>query len=188
MGNSRFREKDVSPFTSSQWYTESWPLNSTVLTDVSAATALSRANDGPVATSWVASHKLIINPDAADAGRFANLLQTGHRDDVELRLDQIRLLARAGDGERARLAARGFLDENPGHSRGLGIGTRLLENLFDHGRELGFERVRLDVASTNPSARRLYERIGFVPVRTSEHRLLAKRLGFSASTEMLFDL
>lgn len=47
-------------------------------------------------------------------------------------------------------------------SRGGGIGTAVLEDLIAHGREAG-KPVALTVFKTNP-ARRLYARLGFIPV------------------------
>ena len=73
-------------------------------------------------------------------------------------------------------------------AHGRGVGTRLLGRLFEHASELGCERVRLDVIDVNPGARRLYERLGFVAVRTSEHRWLERRFGFAATTEMQREL
>ena len=49
-------------------------------------------------------------------------------------------------------------------ARGRGIGTRLLAAVCDHARDLGKTGVRLDVVDTNPRARVLYEREGFIAV------------------------
>lgn len=72
--------------------------------------------------------------------------------------------------------------------RGLGIGTRLIDRLKNHAREGGFRSIRLDVIDTNPAARRLYERHGFVAGRTERFDELRWLLGFSASTTMVFDM
>ena len=69
-------------------------------------------------------------------------------------------------------------------ARGQGLGTRLLRALCDHGRELGLARVRLDVIDTNPGARRLYEREGFVAGETVRVGWMRDIFGFSASTTM----
>lgn len=45
--------------------------------------------------------------------------------------------------------------------RGKGIGTTLVRRFLDDGRALGRDTAELDVAATNPAARRLYERLGF---------------------------
>ncbi len=72
--------------------------------------------------------------------------------------------------------------------RGCGIGTRLLEEVAAFGRANDFAHVRLDVVDTNPGARRLYERCGFVPVNTQRFGYLRWLFGFGASTEMRLDL
>ena len=51
-------------------------------------------------------------------------------------------------------------------ARGRGIGTRLLAAICNHARNLGKTHVRLDVIDTNPRARALYERQGFVAGET----------------------
>ena len=48
--------------------------------------------------------------------------------------------------------------------------------------------VRLDVVDSNPRARRLYEREGFVPVRTVRTPYLQRAMGFAASTTMVRDI
>ena len=73
-------------------------------------------------------------------------------------------------------------------ARGRGVGTRLLEAVREHGRALGCDSIRLDVIDTNPAARRLYERVGFVATRTERFEFLRRWLGFGASTEMVLRL
>ncbi len=51
--------------------------------------------------------------------------------------------------------------------RGQGVMTRMLEDRIARARASGYTQLALDVARTNPGARRLYERLGF---RTIEHR------------------
>jgi ribosomal protein S18 acetylase RimI-like enzyme len=70
--------------------------------------------------------------------------------------------------------------------RGRGIGTHLLNDLKHYARENGYRTIRLDVIDTNPAARRLYERQGFVPTRTERFGYLRWLLGFGASTTMVF--
>lgn len=72
--------------------------------------------------------------------------------------------------------------------RGHGIGTRLLEELKQYASAQGFSHIRLDVIDTNPAAKRLYERQGFVPTRTEHFGYLRWFLGFGASTTMLFQV
>ena len=69
--------------------------------------------------------------------------------------------------------------------RGKGIGTLLLDVVFQIAREKGFKSVSLEVVDTNRDARRLYERIGFVATHTHYFPYLRGIAGFSASTEMV---
>lgn len=46
--------------------------------------------------------------------------------------------------------------------RRLGIGTRLLEHTLGEAREMGLERIELEVFASNTAAIRLYEKAGFV--------------------------
>lgn len=72
--------------------------------------------------------------------------------------------------------------------RGRGIGTQLLNALKQYARDNGFRTIRLDVIDTNPAARRMYERYGFLPTRTERFGYLRWLLGFGASTTMIFDV
>jgi ribosomal protein S18 acetylase RimI-like enzyme len=58
--------------------------------------------------------------------------------------------------------------------RGKGIGSLLMQAAFDIAQKNQCTAVVLDVANTNPDARRLYERLGFKLVRTIEFRYLPK--------------
>ena len=51
-------------------------------------------------------------------------------------------------------------------SRGLGLGTALMERAEDRAREMGKRRMTLQVIGENAGAIRLYERLGFRTVRT----------------------
>ena len=70
--------------------------------------------------------------------------------------------------------------------RGHGIGSQLLNGIVSHAKEEGFDTVRLDVIDTNPGAKRLYERSGFVPTKVERFPYLRWLLGFGASTTMEF--
>jgi ribosomal protein S18 acetylase RimI-like enzyme len=70
--------------------------------------------------------------------------------------------------------------------RGQGIGSRLLDEIKRYAADNGFSRVRLDVIDTNPGARRLYERQGFVATHTERFEYLRRVLGFGAATAMEF--
>jgi len=72
--------------------------------------------------------------------------------------------------------------------RGSGIGTNLLQRLIQFARDEGYHAIRLDVIDTNPAARRLYQRIGFVPVETVRFTYLKWLLGFEAATQMEYNL
>jgi ribosomal protein S18 acetylase RimI-like enzyme len=70
-------------------------------------------------------------------------------------------------------------------ARGRGVGTKLLEEVIAYAGELQFRAVRLDVIDTNPRARALYERFGFVAERTEQTPYLRRWLGFGAATTMI---
>jgi len=69
--------------------------------------------------------------------------------------------------------------------RGKGIGTLLLDAVFQAARDKGFRSVSLEVVDTNPDARRLYERVGFVVQHTYPYPYLRGIAGFSASIKMV---
>jgi len=69
--------------------------------------------------------------------------------------------------------------------RGNGIGTRLLSDVADFATRERYDTIRLDVIDTNPDARRLYERNGFVPTKTERFGYLRWLLGFGASTTLV---
>jgi GNAT superfamily N-acetyltransferase len=70
-------------------------------------------------------------------------------------------------------------------ARGQGVGTALLDAVKQKTAELGCTSVRLDVIDTNPRARALYEREGFVAQETSETGLFRHVFGFRTSTRMV---
>ena len=72
----------------------------------------------------------------------------------------------------------------PGY-RGQGVGSRLLDAVMGHATRLGLQAVRLDVVDTNPKARRLYERLGFVAIATESTGPLKSLFGFGAATTMV---
>jgi ribosomal protein S18 acetylase RimI-like enzyme len=69
--------------------------------------------------------------------------------------------------------------------RGKGIGTLLLNAVFQTAWSKGFRSVSLEVVDTNPEARRLYERVGFVAQHTYPYPYLRGIAGFSASIKMV---
>ncbi|WP_240139465.1 GNAT family N-acetyltransferase [Streptomyces sp. MUM 178J] len=68
--------------------------------------------------------------------------------------------------------------------RGTGIGGLLLAEIAAVAAEHGCSRVRLDVVDVNPRARALYERHGFIAVRTEQTPYLRRLMGFGAVTTM----
>jgi ribosomal protein S18 acetylase RimI-like enzyme len=71
-----------------------------------------------------------------------------------------------------------------GDRRGAGIGSQLLREAAGRARAVGVEVIRLEVVDTNPRARSLYEREGYVAVRTENTPYLRRAMGFSAVTTM----
>lgn len=72
--------------------------------------------------------------------------------------------------------------------RGKGVGSGIFSHLKDFARSNSYSSIRLDVIDTNPSARRLYERLGFCEETTQEFEFLRGILGFGASTTMTLKL
>ncbi|KGF67463.1 molybdopterin-guanine dinucleotide biosynthesis protein MobC [Hoeflea sp. BAL378] len=70
-------------------------------------------------------------------------------------------------------------------ARGQGVGTALIGSVRQKARELGCTSVRLDVIDSNPRARALYLRQGFVAEETSETGLFRHVFGFRSSTRMI---
>ncbi|MCM2392542.1 GNAT family N-acetyltransferase [Streptomyces albipurpureus] len=68
--------------------------------------------------------------------------------------------------------------------RGRGIGSLLLREMAALATDHGCRRIRLDVIDANQRARALYERHGFLPVRTERTPYLRGLLGFGAVTTM----
>lgn len=73
-------------------------------------------------------------------------------------------------------------------ARGQGIGTRLLAAIKDEALARGCTSVRLDVIDSNPRARALYEREGFVAGHRSDLGPLRHLFGFRSATEMVCHL
>ncbi|WP_256984070.1 GNAT family N-acetyltransferase [Streptomyces sp. XY006] len=70
------------------------------------------------------------------------------------------------------------------HHRGGGIGSLLLKEVAAIAAENGCRRIRLDVIDTNPRARALYERHGFLAQHTEQTPYLRRLMGFGAVTTM----
>ena len=69
-------------------------------------------------------------------------------------------------------------------ARGLGVGTALLNAIKQEARDRNLKQVRLDVIDTNPRARALYTREGFVAGKPQNIGPLRLLFGFSTSTPM----
>lgn len=69
--------------------------------------------------------------------------------------------------------------------RARGVGTALLKAVIRYAQTNQYRTVWLEVADTNHSARRLYQRHGFIAVRTKQTRWLTHTLGFNAITTMV---
>lgn len=69
--------------------------------------------------------------------------------------------------------------------RSKGIGTKLLDAVFADAKAQGKTEIRLDVIDTNPKAKALYERMGFVEIGKESLGPLKYIFGFSNSTKMV---
>jgi len=70
-------------------------------------------------------------------------------------------------------------------ARGHGVGTALLDATIAEARTRGYAEVRLDVIDSNPRARALYERVGFVAKDTQQLGPLRHIFGFKSATTMV---
>ena len=71
-------------------------------------------------------------------------------------------------------------------ARGLGVGTALLSALKEKTEALGLSSLRLDVIDSNPRARALYEREGFVAGETLNVGVLRHVFGFKNATKLVW--
>jgi len=69
-------------------------------------------------------------------------------------------------------------------ARGLGIGTRLLDEIAGIAREAGMRWVRLDVINTNPRAQALYERVGYKVTKVQSFRYMERWMGLVGMVSM----
>ncbi len=70
-------------------------------------------------------------------------------------------------------------------ARGQGVGSRLLAEAAALAAERAYGEMRLEVTDTNPRARALYQRLGFVALRTERLGLSRHVFGFEAATTMV---
>ena len=73
------------------------------------------------------------------------------------------------------------------HSRGLGVGSKLLAAAIDVATAENFNTLSLEVVDTNPNARRLYERLGFEETKTQKLGIFSKWFGFKAVSILSMD-
>ncbi|MFZ1468494.1 MAG: GNAT family N-acetyltransferase [Paracoccaceae bacterium] len=73
-------------------------------------------------------------------------------------------------------------------ARGQGVGVALLQALYQEGMARGYGSIRLEVIDSNWRARALYERQGFVALKTERLGPLRHLFGFAAATTMVRDL
>ncbi|SOB92843.1 GNAT family N-acetyltransferase [Thalassospira xiamenensis] len=78
-----------------------------------------------------------------------------------------------------------FVDSD---ARGRGVGTALLDAIAHEARMRDLRQVRLDVIDTNPRARALYERCGFVAGDVQELGPLRHLFGFRTATTMMLQV
>jgi ribosomal protein S18 acetylase RimI-like enzyme len=71
-------------------------------------------------------------------------------------------------------------------ARGEGIGTKLMNFVQEHALQKGYSSLWLDVAFTNPKAKKLYEREGFIEV--SKHPILFSKNGFFRMRKNLLEI
>lgn len=70
-------------------------------------------------------------------------------------------------------------------ARGQGVGTALLHAICTEAKSRGYSEVRLDVIDSNPRARALYDREGFVAGGTHKLGPLKLIFGFNSATTMI---
>ncbi|KAB0504874.1 GNAT family N-acetyltransferase [Pseudomonas moorei] len=70
------------------------------------------------------------------------------------------------------------------HARHQGIASALLSATFDQAGRAGYDRVELEVQVKNQRARRLYEHLGFIRVRTTPLNWLGRFLPFPSVINM----
>ena len=69
-------------------------------------------------------------------------------------------------------------------ARGTGIGSALLDAIVDEAEKRGMKEVRLDVIDSNPRAKSLYERKGFIAGGRHSTGPFSRLFGFSFATTM----
>lgn len=70
-------------------------------------------------------------------------------------------------------------------ARGLGIGSALMAAIETEAQSRGYAYVRLDVVDSNWRAKALYERLGYLAIKTDHLGLLRHAFGFDAAVTMV---
>ncbi len=70
-------------------------------------------------------------------------------------------------------------------ARGLGIGSALMAAIETEAQTRGYAYVRLDVIDSNWRAKALYERLGYLAIKTDHLGLLRHAFGFDAAVTMV---
>lgn len=73
-------------------------------------------------------------------------------------------------------------------AQGQGIGTALMQAVFEQARNKGYKSIQLEVINTNPDARRLYHRLGFKDTGRSFFGPLTRKAGFTSIWRMKKDV
>ena len=97
------------------------------------------------------------------------------------RITLLALLER--DSENQRFLMDGIFVSDA--AQGKGVGTALLDGICAEGAARGYTEVRLDVIDSNPRARALYDREGFVAGGVQRLGLLRHVFGFDSATTMI---
>ena len=122
-----------------------------------------------------AAYEGYVVPFALDEAQLG-FLESAFGNDLDASLvavasgDRIGLANLARDGTDGWVAGVGVVQAH----RGRGVGEALMRGLHDAARELGLERVWLEVIEQNVAARRLYEKLGYAHVRDLEVWSLAE--------------
>jgi len=72
--------------------------------------------------------------------------------------------------------------------RSKGIGSKLINEVFLLSRNLGLSEIILEVVNTNPKAKKLYEKIGFVEKKHVRYFFITRKAGFTSEYIMSYNL
>ena len=97
------------------------------------------------------------------------------------RLPLLALLSREVDNDRFLLDGICVAPK----ARGLGIGSALMATIETEAQSRGYAYVRLDVVDSNWRAKALYERLGYLAIKTDHLGLLRHAFGFDAAVTMV---